>query len=449
MKDRREHIISDFSIAEPADALSGSPLKDHWLVMHIFTPESRPPVTLTLALPALCWLALSAALAHAEGRRVGFIDGFQGGYDNATLIAHLRTKGVLFERMPRETWIPLDEFLADKAALVVSGNPWTRKPERWPDGLPADQAAALRAWIEDGGHLFFINSGANLLLEKKSRRLPEWLGFTGIAFRRATTTAGPGPDSEPVHPLTPGILLPEADHPFLGHLADAPRRVWMRSGYVTLGRSAGDAIVAMDDAGKALIYSRSVGKGEVAHFGRQAFRYRKGAKTPAEERANEQAVADMQGVLRNVADSWPGLLTTAAVLREREAQLPCRQRLLAWYRDPGRAIVPDHFADPAPRVGEDLKALRFDMGTGEFESAFFYLTNFGEERRLTMSVSDLVAPGGRRIARDHVLVRVQAPIRMPSPQPAARMRGKEKPLWLHRQTQLPPEGIEAFTCGPC
>ena len=410
----------------------------------------RPALHLLATAAFLAFLtsghAAPGAAAGPSLRKVGLIDGFQGAYDNNMLIDHLRKSGVLFQRMG-PAWTPLDRFLPRLSALVVSGDPWVRRPEAWPEALTPRETADLKAWIEGGGHLLFINTGANLLREKGTRAFPEWLGFTTMSFRRARGSAGPGPDGKPVQPGAPNVLLPETRHPFLAHLGGVPGRLWMGSGYVTSNRTAGKALIALDKPDHALLHIHQIGKGQVVHFGRQAFRYIKSPKTAAQKKANELALADMQGVLQAVADGWPGLLRAADVLRAAERAIPCRERLFAWYREPGTAAGPAQFPDPAPRAAEQVTALEFDIGRDEFESFFLYLTNFGPARPVAITVSDLTGPDGLRMDRAGVLVRVQAPIAVPAPRPAPQMRGKDRAIWLHRLTQLPPDGAHVFTCA--
>jgi hypothetical protein len=406
-----------------------------------------------LLLAALCVATVasdrffSQSEPTSELKKVGFINGLQGQYDSQIIISLLRQRGILYEEMG-PTWTPLREFLRPLGALVVSGNPWAGKPQGWPAALSDEDAEALRSWIHAGGHLLFIYHGALMLKPGKGGKLPEWLGFTELREVKEV----------PIQ----DVVIAQPRHPFIAHVAGAGKRPWMSGGYAAVGMDGGDALIDLTGDKTALLYVRTMGRGQVVHFGRQTFRFeRKTLKSlprvvRRQQLAQEQAAAvrqtilEQQGVLRAVVEQWPGLATTRSILLARETQLPLREGLFAWYRDPDddrQRALPEFFHDPAPRADELLKEFTLDVGRKEFESFFFYLTNFGPQRELSVTVSDLTGPSSQKMPATQIEVRVQSAILTPEPKPAARLRGKEQPIWLYRPAQLPPVGREAFDVG--
>lgn len=380
--------------------------------------------------------ALSATAVIPDNlKKVGFINGLQGEYDSQVIIALLREKGVLYEEMG-PTWAPLKEFLRPLGALVVSGDPsGRRRPNGWPEALSGEDREALHTWIQDGGRVLFINSGLLMLKTGKKWQLLEWLGFTAVRVMKDI-------------PLQ-DVLVSKPRDSLVAHFATQGKRPWMSGGYVTDGLSEGEALIDLTGKKNALLYVRTLGKGQVVHYGRQTFRFIKNPQDSTQKELNEEAIREQQGILRAVVAQWPTLTTTKDVLAAREAQLPGRrERLFPWYRepdhDPGRSDEPRLFHDPAPRAEELLDRFTLDVGRNEYESFFFYLTNFGPQCELSVTVSDLSGPSGHTMPASQLEVRVQSPVLTAEPKPAPQLRGKERTIWLYRPVQLPPIGREIF-----
>jgi len=229
--------------------------------------------------------------------------------------------------------------------------------------------------------VLFINNGVHMLRTGKERKLPEWLGFTGLR-------------EVPQVPLE-RVIVSQPRHPFLAHLPQEGKRPWMGGGYVTTGLSAGQVLIDLAGDGSALLYIRAIGKGQVVHYGRQTFRYRgetleslpgavRRKKFDQEQaRTVERAIFEQQRLLRAIAAQWPNLLTARDVLKAGAAELHgVREGLFAWYREPDRDRdrwdEPTLFHDPSPRSEEQLQEIALDVGRNEYESFFFYLTNFGQ-----------------------------------------------------------------------
>jgi len=310
----------------------------------------------------------------------------------------------VFEK--RGGWIPPDEF--PKYGLVIIAHSLERS---W----TAEEARAVGAYLERGGHLLLINSAPRALARDVGMENVPWLGMKRCGWVRQGIECA--------------ALKP--DHPFLrGVFERNPSPPWLKA-YTFVFPSARDfENVVGSPEGACLIGMRRVGKGWIAFAGTELFRLRSAIK--------EQADSYIR-VLRNIVRE-AGPLTTAMqradALRSAEAY---GGPVAVWNREwtRGEEYGP-RFQPPLPSPDEQIHSLTADMAVDEYETLQLNLTPLVE-----VGEADWAFASDRFPLKNVRLFVQDRPDPIPWPKNPA--IAKEAPYWLLPPEYVTPKGKPQFS----
>jgi hypothetical protein len=356
-------------------------------------------VVLGLLLAAFAWAADAA-------KPVALIAASYGKYEVDNFIKNALTVSedieYLYER--RGESLPVAD-LARYSLVVVAHS--TAAP------LSVDDAAAVRAYLEEGGKLLLINTAAQSLARDLPADKVPWPGLLRVSWARQGAQCLP---LLPEHPFLAGVLGKE----------DAPR--WFNTSHVAeIDPRRMTNVIGTKD-GRCLLGVAKVGKGWVAFLGPEAFRIK-------QQLADEMPA--YYRMLRNiVADAAP---LTEKAARAAAVRSAAEARVLVWQREwqRGEEYAP-RFDPPTPRPQERITALSAEMAVDEFESLQINLTPTVDLGLVSWEiVAKELPPGSVRL---FVQERPD-----PIPWPKDPSLAKEAPYWLMPPEHVTPKGRPEFT----
>jgi len=361
------------------------------------------------AFAAAAILALTlSGMVWAEPRPVGLAGASYGNHETRSIIRNALTISddleYVFEN--RGDSIPPEEF--NKYSLVILSHSVAQ-----PLTAPGD--AAVRKYLEDGGHLLLVNNAPNSLGKDLGLENMKWFGPKRVQWQRKAV---------PCKPLKP-------DHPFLKGVFGQEQPKWLEAPMLADPAPGFEAVIG-DAQGRALVGVRRVGKGWVAFAGHELFRLK--------PQTNEDAATYIT-VLRNIVAEAGPLTKTMTRQRALDDSRLAGRPLLLWTREWQRGEEYGPQFDPIlPTDEECVSSLSADMAVDEVESLQLNLTPLVDTGLVSWSIES----GGFPQDKVEFLVQDRPD---PIPWPKDPSIARESPYWMLPPQYVEPKGKPEFSCA--
>jgi len=341
----------------------------------------RRPVALTAAVVCL----LCAAMPSQAAPKTRSFGAYMTHYQNLTFINEVIYPLGISGRVHRVGTVerPI-ELLNDYDVLVLgAGGGWV---------MTANEQHRLGQWLADGGTLIVgMNEVRTLIRDRK----PDWLGRSDWTVRRMVVT-----DKARIanHPLTKGLrkaptiddLLDEpAPEPSRGPRGPAPPRLRMG---LENGTHGGESLIT-EFGNVSVLWIRQIGKGQIIAVGGEVPAAR---STPYEQNhISYELDAQAITVWKNIVEELKP--TRRSDIIEQWAADQQRDVALWWRYERETPTGGAMMTPPVPQSGDELDALRLNLGRGERMWWYFMLTTRKPLKAVRFEVADLRSEAGHTI----------------------------------------------------
>jgi len=245
----------------------------------------------------------------------------------------------------------------------------------------------IQDYVQNGGKLLITTTALSSLRDLKGNDR-DWIGAEGYHAVRGKEGDLFALVGEQGKALIPDVETAKLVFGVLGN--SAPNKL-----------TTGQAVITRN--GDPIVFRNVYGKGEVWFVGFEYFRI-----------INTEKVADAkERVGRAPRDFLQKLILQGGVQKKSERIAAGLQTLgvttpVAWRRDFAHARGAAFAEPPYPEKGEQVEALRIDLGQNEWESVPFYLSSARPDEKFTVTLSDLATADGRhKIPASALRLRVQ------------------------------------------
>lgn len=341
----------------------------------------RRPVALTAAVVCLLCAATRSG-AEPQARSFG---AYMTHYQDLTFINEVIYPLGISGRVHRVGTVEQPIKLLDQYDILVLG-----AGGGWP--MSVEEQQRVGEWLTDGGTLIVgMNEVRTLIRERK----PEWLGRTDWAVRRIVVT-----DKARIanHPFTKGLrkapslddLLDEpVPEPTRGPRGPVPPRLRMG---LENGTHGGESLIT-DFGNVSLLWVRQVGKGQLIAVGGEvpAARSTPYVQNHISYELDAQAITVWKNLVEQLRPTRRGDVITRWAADQR------RDMALWWRYERERPTGGAMMTPPVPQPGDELDALRLDMGRGERMWWYFMLTTLKPQKAVRFEIADLRSEAGHTI----------------------------------------------------
>lgn len=255
--------------------------------------------------------------------------------------------------------------------------------------LSPEDDAVLERWVAEGGALILTGAEQSRFW---GNNLPEWVAGKDAAYWWSDTSAE--------------CAIQQPDHPLVRGLQNLGTNTEWRIGTSIANFKQGTSLIGKDNL--TMLWVNKHGKGMVIYVGESLVPHTWPASQ--EKGITLNLTPLMRQFLTNLV-AYLKIPTRNQVIAE-WAKSPAASRetpIAIWYRHVreekplgGKAHVP-----PYPASSEELKELRFDMGIGEINRRYFFVTALAAQPQMQIQATDLVSLLGRRIPAGQVRIFIQ------------------------------------------
>ncbi len=245
----------------------------------------------------------------------------------------------------------------------------------------------IQDYVQNGGRLLITTTALSSLRDLKGKDR-DWIGAEGYHAVR-------GGESEEF------VLVDEQAKALIPNVETAKTVFGLTNSSAPNKLTTAQAVITRN--GDAIVFRNRYGKGEVWFVGFEYFRVINTEHLgDAKERVGKAPRAFLeklilQGGVQKKSER------IAAGLQAMGANVP-----VAWRRDFAHARGAAFAEPPYPETGEQVTALRVDLGQNEWESIPFYLSSAQADAQFSVTLDDLTTADGRhKISASNLRLRVQ------------------------------------------